>query len=65
MPRKKLTALFVERVKGTAERIEFCDTNQPGLALRVNGTSLYKYLHGGPPGDRTRDTLIKSQVLYH
>ena len=20
---------------------------------------------GGPPGDRTRDTLIKSQVLYH
>ena len=22
-------------------------------------------LAGGPPGDRTRDTLIKSQVLYH
>ena len=22
-------------------------------------------LGGGPPGDRTRDTLIKSQVLYH
>ena len=22
-------------------------------------------LFGGPPGDRTRDTLIKSQVLYH
>ena len=21
--------------------------------------------NGGPPGDRTRDTLIKSQVLYH
>ena len=23
------------------------------------------WLVGGPPGDRTRDTLIKSQVLYH
>jgi hypothetical protein len=22
-------------------------------------------IRGGPPGDRTRDTLIKSQVLYH
>ena len=32
----------------------------PNLAFQV---SLEKA--DGPPGDRTRDTLIKSQVLYH
>ena len=28
-------------------------------------TAKYLRSFGGPPGDRTRDTLIKSQVLYH
>jgi hypothetical protein len=33
----------------------------------ANGFSKEKGISegGGPPGDRTQDTLIKSQVLYH
>jgi hypothetical protein len=35
---------------------------QPG---GVSKGSEWPQVVGGPPGDRTRDTLIKSQVLYH
>jgi hypothetical protein len=35
-----------------------------GLQI-TNHESLITNAVGGPPGDRTRDTLIKSQVLYH
>ncbi len=28
-------------------------------------TAHRKYSNGGPPGDRTQDTVIKSHVLYH
>jgi integrase len=39
MPRKKLTDLFVERLKApTKGRVEFFDTTFPGLALRVTDT---------------------------
>ena len=31
----------------------------------VSGGEEWLQVVGGPPGDRTRDTLIKSQVLYH
>jgi integrase len=30
-----------------------------------SGVAEWPQVVGGPPGDRTRDTLIKSQVLYH
>ena len=35
---------------------------RPALRVKLFATSENS---GGPPGDRTRDTLIKSQVLYH
>ena len=39
MPTKKLTDLFVERVKPPTEgRVEFFDASFPGLALRVTDT---------------------------
>ncbi len=39
MPRKKLTDLFVERLKPPAAgRVEFFDTTFPGLALRITDT---------------------------
>src|SRR5437773_537547 len=52
MPTKKLTALFVERVKPPAKgRIEYFDASFPGLALRVteNGDkswSVFYRFHG-------------------
>jgi hypothetical protein len=50
-------------VSGIPGRID-----QKPEALVINITRKRKRLDalaGGPPGDRTRDTLIKSQVLYH
>jgi hypothetical protein len=32
--------------------------------VRTTGLSVAEFI-GGPPGDRTQDHLIKSQVLYH
>jgi integrase len=52
MPKKKLTDLFVERVRGPAKgRIEYFDASFPGLALRVTDNdakswSLFYRLNG-------------------
>jgi integrase len=37
----------------------------PAQPEGVSGGAEWLQVVGGPPGDRTRDTLIKSQVLYH
>ena len=37
---------------------------KPGSA-KTSKSAFLLGVSGGPPGDRTRDTLIKSQVLYH
>ena len=38
------------------------ETPQAGIVVKLRKNTR---IVGGPPGDRTRDTLIKSQVLYH
>jgi integrase len=37
----------------------------PAQPSGISEASEWPQVVGGPPGDRTRDTLIKSQVLYH
>jgi hypothetical protein len=41
------------------------ETANPLLAADDNSQEWNKLESGGPPGDRTRDTVIKSHVLYH
>ena len=47
-------------------RVEFDDGRQPTTGYLTScGSRRHELSDGGPPGDRTRDTVIKSHVLYH
>ena len=41
------------------------ETANPLLSTDDNDQHRNELESGGPPGDRTRDTVIKSHVLYH
>ena len=51
---------FVGTVAGTVARFD-----ADSLRQRVAHLQKHSEKFGGPPGDRTRDTVIKSHVLYH
>ena len=42
-----------------------CKKTKSEVKERRNSLAQNDLLIGGPPGDRTRDTVIKSHVLYH
>jgi hypothetical protein len=54
---------------GTAPIDRLVDDAAEARRERLTNTMIQKRLRmakaGGPPGDRTRDTVIKSHVLYH
>jgi hypothetical protein len=48
------------RIAGTSAR-----SDADALRDRLTNIKIHPGNIGGPPGDRTRDTVIKSHVLYH
>ena len=57
--------LYAAGVRKQGQKRDIPPFERDGCLLRPHVSAILLEQNGGPPADRTRDTLIKSQVLYH